>query len=82
VIPGPFSFLGRPFPGDGPPASGRPIRRSALKQAVTFVSGPVSDNRDDMAKLKGSECETILKMAGGVFGDKGSLSHLGILTAE
>jgi hypothetical protein len=35
-----------------------------------------------MAKLEGSECETILKMAGGVFGDKGSLSHLGILTAE
>ena len=24
-----------------------------------------------MAKLKGSECETILKAAGGVFGDKG-----------
>ena len=24
-----------------------------------------------MAKLKGSQCETILKMAGGVFGDKG-----------
>jgi hypothetical protein len=24
-----------------------------------------------MAKLKGAECETILKMAGGVFGDKG-----------
>jgi len=42
-----------------------------LKGRVTFVSEPVAGNRHDMAKLKGSECETILKAAGGVFGDKG-----------
>ena len=35
------------------------------------MSEPVTGNRHDMAKLKGSECETILKAAGGVFGDKG-----------
>jgi hypothetical protein len=38
---------------------------------ITFVSEPVPGNQHDMAKLKESECETILKMAGGVFGDKG-----------
>lgn len=38
---------------------------------ITFVSEPVSGNRHDMAKLKGSDCETILKLAGGVIGDKG-----------
>jgi len=42
-----------------------------LAGRITFVSEPVTGNRHDMAKLKGSECETILKAAGGVFGDKG-----------
>jgi hypothetical protein len=42
-----------------------------LQGLITFVSAPVPGNQHDMAKLKGSECETILKMAGGVFGDKG-----------
>ena len=35
------------------------------------VSEPVTGNRHDMAKLKGSAVEKILKKAGGVFGDKG-----------
>jgi hypothetical protein len=38
---------------------------------IIFVSEPVTGNQHDMAKLKKSECETILKAAGGVFGDKG-----------
>lgn len=38
---------------------------------VTFVSEPLTGNRHDMAKLKGSDVEQILKKAGGVFGDKG-----------
>jgi hypothetical protein len=38
---------------------------------ITFVSEPVSGNRHDMAKLNGSDVESILKQAGGVFGDKG-----------
>ena len=42
-----------------------------LEGCITFVSEPVPGNRHDMAKLKGSECEAILKVAGGVFGDKG-----------
>jgi DDE superfamily endonuclease len=42
-----------------------------LAGRITFVSEPVTGNRHDMAKLKGAECETILKAAGGVFGDKG-----------
>ncbi len=42
-----------------------------LAGRITFVSEPVPGNQHDMAKLNGSECETILKMAGGVFGDKG-----------
>ena len=41
-----------------------------LDGRITFVSEPVRGCRHDMAKLKGSECETILKMAGSVFGDK------------
>ena len=32
---------------------------------------PVTSNHHDMAKLKGSVVEKILKKAGGVFGDKG-----------
>jgi DDE superfamily endonuclease/Helix-turn-helix of DDE superfamily endonuclease len=42
-----------------------------LAGRITFVSDPVPGNQHDMAKLKGSECEMILKMAGGVIGDKG-----------
>jgi hypothetical protein len=42
-----------------------------LKGRIIFVSAPVPGNEHDMAKLKERECETILKMAGGVFGDKG-----------
>jgi hypothetical protein len=42
-----------------------------LHGRITFVSEPVSGNRHDMAKLKGSVVEKILKRAGGVFGDKG-----------
>jgi hypothetical protein len=42
-----------------------------LSGDITFVSEPVAGNQHDMAKLKESECETILKAAGGVFGDKG-----------
>ncbi len=38
---------------------------------ITFVSEPVTGNQHDMAKLKGSDVEKILKKAGGVFGDKG-----------
>jgi DDE superfamily endonuclease/Helix-turn-helix of DDE superfamily endonuclease len=42
-----------------------------LQGRVTFVSEPVTGNRHDMAKLKGSDVEKILSKAGGVFGDKG-----------
>ena len=42
-----------------------------LHGRITFVSDPVTGNRHDMAKLKGSVVEKILKAAGGVFGDKG-----------
>lgn len=42
-----------------------------LHGRIIFVSDPVPGNEHDMAKLKGLECESILKMAGGVFGDKG-----------
>ena len=42
-----------------------------LQGRITFVSEPVTGNRHDMAKLKGSAVETILENAGGVFGDKG-----------
>jgi hypothetical protein len=42
-----------------------------LAGRIAFVSEPVPGNRHDMAKLKGSECEMILKLAGGVIGDKG-----------
>lgn len=42
-----------------------------LQGRVTFVSEPVTGNHHDMAKLKGSDVEEILKAAGGVFGDKG-----------
>jgi hypothetical protein len=42
-----------------------------LQGRITFVSEPVTGNKHDMAKLKGSAVERILKAAGGVFGDKG-----------
>jgi hypothetical protein len=42
-----------------------------LAGRIIFVSEPVPGNQHDMAKLKGSDCETILKLAGGVIGDKG-----------
>ena len=42
-----------------------------LAGQVIYVSQPVTGNMHDMAKLKASTCETILKAAGGVFGDKG-----------
>lgn len=42
-----------------------------LQGRITFVSEPVTGNQHDMAKLKGSVVEEILKKAGGVFGDKG-----------
>jgi hypothetical protein len=35
-----------------------------LQGRVTFVSGPVAGNQHDMAKLKGSDAEKILKNAG------------------
>lgn len=38
---------------------------------VLFVSEPVAGHQHDMAKLTGSECEMILKLAGSVIGDKG-----------
>src|SRR3984957_19646723 len=42
-----------------------------LQGRITFVSEPVTGNQHDMAKLKGSEVEKILRKAGGVLGDKG-----------
>jgi hypothetical protein len=42
-----------------------------LQGRITFVSEPVTGNRHDMAKLKGSVVEEILKRAGGVLADKG-----------
>ena len=42
---------------------------------VLFVSEPVPGKHHDMAKLRDSECERILKAAGGVFGDKGFIGH-------
>ena len=42
-----------------------------LSGGIAFVSEPVPGNRHDMAKLKESESESILKGAGGVVGDKG-----------
>ena len=36
-----------------------------LQGRVTFVSDPVTGNQHDMAKLKGSDAEMILKRAGG-----------------
>jgi DDE superfamily endonuclease len=44
---------------------------TTLAGRITFVSEPVPGNQHDMAKLKESDCERILKAAGGVLGDKG-----------
>jgi hypothetical protein len=51
-----------------------------LQGRITFVSEPVTGNRHDMAKLKGSVVEEILQKAGGVFGDKGFIGT-GYITA-
>ena len=51
-----------------------------LAGRLTFVSEPVAGNQHDMAKLKGSECEMILKLAGDVIGDKGFIGTDYIIT--
>jgi hypothetical protein len=51
-----------------------------LAGRVTFVSEPVPGNQHDMAKLTGSECEMILKLAGDVIGDKGFIGTDYIIT--
>jgi hypothetical protein len=47
---------------------------------VTFVSDPVPGKQHDMAKLEGSECEMILKLAGDAIGDKGFIGTDYIIT--
>lgn len=42
-----------------------------IRGRIIFVSDPVPGSQHDMRKLKWTESETILKAAGGVFGDKG-----------
>ncbi|MGH3300656.1 MAG: transposase family protein [Streptosporangiaceae bacterium] len=44
---------------------------ASLQGRITFVSEPVTGNKHDMNKLKGSDVEKILRKASGVFGDKG-----------
>ena len=51
-----------------------------LAGEITFVSEPVPGNQHDMAKLKDSECETILKAAGDAIGDKGFIGTDYIIT--
>lgn len=51
-----------------------------LSGRITFVSEPVPGNQHDMRKLKGSECEMILKAAGDVIGDKGFIGTGYIVT--
>jgi hypothetical protein len=51
-----------------------------LAGRITFVSEPVPGNQHDMAKLEGSECELILKLAGDVIGDKGFIGTDYIIT--
>ena len=51
-----------------------------LAGRITFVSEPVPGNQHDMAKLAGSECEMILKLAGDVIGDKGFIGTDYIIT--
>jgi hypothetical protein len=51
-----------------------------LAGRITFVSEPVPGNQHDMRKLRGSECEMILKLAGDVIGDKGFIGTDYIIT--
>ncbi len=51
-----------------------------LTGRVTFASAPVPGNQHDMAKLTGSECEMILKLAGDAIGDKGFIGTDDIIT--
>jgi DDE superfamily endonuclease/Helix-turn-helix of DDE superfamily endonuclease len=51
-----------------------------LAGRLTFVSEPVPGSQHDMAKLKESECEMILKLAGDVIGDKGFIGTDYIIT--
>ena len=51
-----------------------------LAGRVTFVSDPVPGKQHDMAKLEGSDCEMILKLAGDAIGDKGFIGTDYILT--
>jgi len=51
-----------------------------LTGRITFVSEPVPGHQHDMAKLEGSECEMILKLAGDVIGDKGFIGTDYIVT--
>ena len=53
---------------------------TTLTGRVIFVSEPVPGNQHDMAKLKGSECEMILKLASGAIGDKGFIGTDYIVT--
>jgi hypothetical protein len=53
---------------------------TTLTGRVSFVSEPVPGNQHDMAKLTGSECEMILKLAGDVVGDKGFIGTDYIIT--
>lgn len=51
-----------------------------LTGRVTFVSEPVPGKEHDMAKLTGSECEIILKLANDAIGDKGFIGTDYIIT--
>jgi hypothetical protein len=53
---------------------------TTLTGRVSFVSEPVPGNQHDMAKLTGSECEMIFKLAGDVVGDKGFIGTDYIIT--
>jgi hypothetical protein len=53
---------------------------TTLAGRITFVSEPVPGNRHDMAKLKESSCEMILRLAGGAIGDKGFIGADYIVT--
>jgi DDE superfamily endonuclease len=53
---------------------------ATLTGRLTFVSEPVPGNQHDMAKLEGSQCEMILKLAGDVIGDKGFIGTDYIIT--
>ena len=51
-----------------------------LQGRLVYVSDPVTGNHHDMAKLKESVAEKILKKASGVFGDKGFIGTTYITT--